>query len=89
MKTLNIPIQLISACSTLGDFTPLRFRYEDSVHQIHTIHIEQIHSTKFCKIAGIDSISYTCSAIIDHVSTLFILRYYIESHKWILYQILT
>ena len=46
MAALNIPIQMFGACSTLGDMTPLWFRYENKEHGIITVKIESIVSSR-------------------------------------------
>lgn len=87
-KTVNLPIQLISSCSTLGDITPIRFRYEDESHKLETVNIEEIINRKVSKINGIEEIIYTCKASLSGTITFFDLKYIISSHKWILFQIL-
>lgn len=88
-EILNTPIQLISSCSTLGDFTPLRFRYEDEQHVLHTVSIERVLSSSTTCLAGVECILYTCSARLDDRIRIFILKYYVRSHKWSIYQILS
>ena len=46
MAALNIPIQLVGACSTLGDMTPLWFRYENEEHAVVTVKVEEVVSSK-------------------------------------------
>lgn len=88
-QTLNIPIQLISSCSTLGDFRPLRFRYEDEFHVLHTVEIEEVLSSKISKIAGTECLIYTCSAHLHNQLRIFTLKYYVRSHKWSIDQMLS
>lgn len=86
--TLNIPIQLISSCSTLGDFTPLKFRFEDEEHHIVTVNISDILSTREHKINGIHELIYTCRAYINGASRLFELKYNVNTHKWLIFRTL-
>ena len=62
MAALNIPIQLFGACSTLGDMTPLWFRYENEEHGIITVKIEEVVSSREEKYCGMDYISFICWA---------------------------
>lgn len=88
-QTLNIPVQLISSCSTLGDFRPLRFRYEDEYHVLHTVQVEEVLSSKVSKLAGVECLIYTCSARVEDQLKIFTLKYYVRSHKWSIDQMLS
>ena len=79
----NYPIQLIAVTSTLGDITPLRFRYENGEHELITVNVDEIHARKEMTIGKGGSIIYTCASIIDDTRMLYQLRYEIGSHKWI------
>lgn len=87
-ETVNIPIQMISVCSTMGEFTPMRFRFEDENHEIETVKIEQILSHKETGFNGIREIRYTCQAVIGCESRMFIICYSVVSHKWKLLKML-
>lgn len=79
----NYPIQLIAVTSTLGDITPLRFRYENGEHEIITVNVDEIHAKKEMTIGKGGSIIYTCASAIDETKMLYQLRYEIGTHKWI------
>lgn len=79
----NYPIQLIAVTSTLGDITPLRFRYENGEHELITVNVDEIHARKEMTIGKGGSIIYTCASMIDDTRMLYQLRYEIGSHKWI------
>lgn len=85
---MNIPVQLISSCSTLGELTPLRFRFENDEHKLETVDINQIISTKELKINGLHEIIFTCIANIFYESKLFELKYNVISHKWFIFRVL-
>ena len=89
MSALNIPIQLVSACSTLGQITPLWFRYEYEEHQIVTVKIQQVVSSKEEKHCGMDYISYVCWAQTEQQRRLIELRYRLSTHKWSFFQALS
>lgn len=52
MAALNIPIQLVGACSTLGDMTPLWFRYENEEHAVVTVKVEKLFRQRKKDTAG-------------------------------------
>ena len=79
----NYPIQMFSVTSTLGDITPLRFRYENSEHEIITVNVDEIHAKKEMTIGKGGSIIYTCASLLDETKMLYQLRYEIGTHKWI------
>ena len=83
MAALNIPIQMFGACSTLGDMTPLWFRYENKEHGIITVKIESIVSS------GIEHISFVCWAVAEGQRRLIELRYRISTHKWSFFRTLS
>lgn len=87
-QTMNIPIQLISSCSTVGDFTPLRFRFESEDHTLETVTIDKILAHKDTSFNGIREIQYTCQANISGEAKMFVLSYNINSHKWRLFRML-
>lgn len=87
-QTINIPIQMISNCSTVGDFTPMRFRLELEDHSMETVTVENILSHKETSFNGVREIQYTCQAIISGSLKMFILSYNINSHKWRLFRML-
>lgn len=88
-QNVNIPIQLISCFSTMGDITPIRFRIENEDHSIETIKIERILAHKDVSFNGIKEIQYTCQATIGEQTKLFTIHYNISSHRWRLFRILT
>ena len=79
----NYPIQLIAVTSTLGDITPLRFRYANGEHELITVNVDEIHAKKEMTIGKGGSIIYTCASLIDETKMLYQLRYEIGTHKWI------
>lgn len=83
MQAFNIPIQVFCAVSTIGDLTPVRFRYETEDHQILTVHITEILSQKETRTAGTREIIFTCAADMEGVVHLFNLRYNINHHRWL------
>lgn len=89
MLTTNVPIQTIAICSTIGELKPLRFRYENEEHVIQTVDVNEVLSIKESNLAGINSLLYTCKAILDKRECLFILKYNVMTHTWIFYKMLS
>lgn len=87
-KVVNIPIQMISVCSTVGDLTPMRFRFENEEHEVETVNVNEVHSHKDINFNGIHEIQYVCSAIVNELERIFILKYNVKSHKWIMFKFL-
>ncbi|MDD6346969.1 MAG: hypothetical protein PUA52_03015 [Lachnospiraceae bacterium] len=86
---INVPIQAISVCSTIGDMTPLRFRYEDDRHQLQTVCISRVIAVKPTVLAGINCLEYTCAADCGGIEKLCILKYNVLNHTWILVRMLS
>lgn len=88
-QTVNIPVQMISVCSTVGDITPMRFRFESEDHSIETVSIDSVLARKNTGYNGIVEIQFTCRASISGIFRYFILIYNITSHKWRLFRMLS
>lgn len=85
MAALNVPIQLVGACSTLGDITPLWFRYEDEEHRMITVKIQEVVSAREETHCGRDYIRFICWSAAQGTSRLIELRYRISTHRWFLF----
>ena len=79
----NYPIQMFSVTSTLGEITPLRFRYENTEHEGITVNVDEIHAKKEMTIGKGGSVIFTCASTIEEFKMLCQVRYEIGSHKWI------
>ncbi len=87
-QKFNIPIQTFCVVSTIGDFTPVRFRYEESDHSIITVKINEILSHSDTDFAGVHELHFTCSAMVDDEFKIFELKYNVPHHKWSFVQLL-
>lgn len=85
---VNIPVQLVSVFSTLGEITPKWFRYEEEEHGVVKVDIDEIVSFKEINFVGIKMIQYICKARINERNRMFELRYEINSHKWTFHQMI-
>lgn len=88
-KAMNIPIQAGSVTNTTGKIIPTWFRYEDpNEHEIQTVKIENILSSKEINYVGFRMIQFVCAAEITGTRRIFELRYSIGTHKWVFFQML-
>ncbi len=87
MNLKNIPVEIISKFNTLGEITPLRLRLENEEHCLITAQITNILYIKDNNYSGINTIDYGCHLKIEDREYLVQLRYFVSSHKWILYQV--
>ena len=82
MDPVNHPIQVLSVCGADGQIQPLRFRFEDEAHQMHTIKILEVLDTRQVAYVGIEAFRYLCKSEEEGRSHLFELRYSIRNHRW-------
>ena len=86
MELINVPLQVIVHCEAGGDLRPLRFRYEDENHAVHTVQIEQITDSRKSSFVGIDAIHYICKGKEQGREHLYELKYTVNTHKWVLFR---
>lgn len=78
----NLPIQLFCVISTLGDFTPVRFRYADEDGLVHSVSISSLIGKSKIRRCGRDMLCYRCHTDWEGQSIPVELRYDITDHKW-------
>ncbi len=86
MDAQNLPIQVIVHCDAGGELRPLRFRYEDGQHRLHTVQIDQVADSREVEFVGIAAILYLCKAKAEGKEHLYELKYTIQTHKWVLFR---
>lgn len=86
MDCENLPIQAIVHCDAEGEMRPLRFRFEDAKHQLHTVQVEQVTDCRKVEFVGIEAILYLCKARRDGKEHLYELKYTVQTHKWVLFR---
>ncbi len=86
MDCENRPIQVIVHCGAEGDLQPLRFRYEDEDHRVHTVHVQQVTDSRRVEFVGIAAMLYLCKALVEGKEHLYELKYTIHTHKWVLFR---
>lgn len=88
-QTVDIPVQMISCCSTDGHFTPMRFRYRQKDASLQTVEVSEILVQKSSGMEGVGELEYVCKSTIDNVITLFSLCYNVRTHRWRLAKIIS
>jgi len=78
----NLPIQLFCVISTLGDFTPVRFRYADEEGLVHSVSIASLIGKSTIRRCGRDILCYRCHTDWEGADVPVELRYDIVAHKW-------
>ena len=86
MANRNLPVQVLAACGVDGQMQPLRFRFEDSEHQLHTVHITGIIDSRFVEYVGIETCVFLCKALLEGAEKLYELRYTVRTHRWTLFR---
>ena len=76
------PVDVISLCSANGEIRPLRFRMEDEEHQLLSVNVDEVISSKHIQYAGIEAQIFLCRATVKGKQWLFELKYTIRSHNW-------
>jgi hypothetical protein len=87
MKIVASPIDVIATFSREGKPSPYKFRYIEKDAESMEIRIDKVISTEKQKLAGIESIVYTCQSEIDGIMRMYELKYIIGQHRWELYKI--
>ena len=82
MDAVNLPIQVISVCSADGQLQPLRFRFEDENHAMHTVNVLEVVDVRAVTYVGIEAFRFLCKAEEGGMRHLFELNYAVRSHRW-------
>ena len=80
---------MIASCSTIGEFTPIRFRYETPACELVTVNVLSVENRKHTHTRANHEMLYVCRGAIDNDeisnrSFSFHLRYYVPGHCWTL-----
>ena len=86
MPSRNIPIQMIAHCGADGSMQPLRFRFEDASHMLHTVQICEVLDCRRVDYVGIEALIYLCKAVVEDMERIYELRYTVRAHKWVLFR---
>ncbi len=70
--------------SSKGKITPLLIKLEDEEGAVQTVNQIRIHSQERKKYAGIPSIEYDCTLVLQERSMRARLIYYMTENRWVL-----
>lgn len=86
MKIVSKPIDVIAIFASEGKPVPYKFRYVNQNDHRIEVKIDKIISKENRKLAGIDTIVYTCQSEINHLICIFEVKYIIGQCRWELYK---
>ena len=79
-----IPIDVIATFNTMGRIKPNYIRIEDENHELQTIRIESIESSKEERYGGMEAEVFTCKIKVADCTKLLRIKYHVQSHQWVL-----
>lgn len=82
MSVVNIPVEMISRCSTLGEMIPIKFRMENTSHEMITAKVDEVVYKKESNFAGVRTFEYGCKIHLEGKEQLIEVRYHVMSYKW-------
>lgn len=82
----NLPIEVLASYTTDGALAPLRFRFEDSEHMLHTVRITEIVDSRKIEYVGVEAYCFLCRAASEGREKVYELRYTVRTHRWVLYR---
>ena len=81
---MNTGIDVVAAFNPIGDIRPVYVRIEDENHVLKTCKIENVTNKKTENYSGINAVLFSCSVQYDSQTKEIRLRFYCDSHKWVL-----
>lgn len=81
---MHTAVDINATFNTLGDIKPIYIRLENERHELETYKIQRITNEKCEKYSGINSFLFCCIVQIDNIEKEIKIRYYLDSHKWVL-----
>lgn len=80
----ELPVQMIACCDTGGGLLPLRFRFEDAAHMLHTVRIREVMDRREGCYVGVQALFFLCRAQMEGQEKLYELKYTVHTHRWTL-----
>ena len=88
MEQENKPVEMISVCGTDGRLHPVRFRFEDSERSLQIAHIQEVVCIKEVSFVGIEALIYVCKARLGELERLLEVKYFVRTHRWVLFRVI-
>ena len=86
MEAENRPCAVIALCDAEGALRPLRFRFEDGAHRLHTVSATGGSDTRREAFVGMEELACLCRARVDGREALYELKYTVSTHRWVLFR---
>ncbi|HIR10407.1 MAG TPA: hypothetical protein IAA70_08375 [Candidatus Avoscillospira stercoripullorum] len=86
MEAENRPCAVIALCDAEGALRPLRFRFEDGAHRLHTVSVTEVTDTRRETFVGMEQLAFLCRARVDGREALYELKYTVSTHRWVLFR---
>lgn len=87
MKIVRKDIDLLCWFDKQGAPHPLRFRLADEDGSNIVIKIDKVITHDMEKLAGNKMLVFTCQGIINNILKVFVIKYELETCKWVLFKI--
>lgn len=81
---MNSAIDVVAAFNPMGDIKPIYVRLEDENHALQIYKINEIRDRKPEKYSGLNALLFVCSIVYENSQKEIRLRFYCDSHKWVL-----
>ena len=86
MKVVRKDIDVLCWFDKLGYPNPVRFRFVEDSGETVVIKIDRVITREFEKLAGNKMFVFTCQCIIRDAMRTLVIKYELDSCKWILYK---
>ena len=86
MEAENRPCAVIALCDAEGALRPLRFRFEDGAHRLHTVSPSPPPPPRRETFVGMEQLAFLCRARVDGREALYELKYTVSTHRWVLFR---
>lgn len=84
MIAVNVPLEMISRCNTLGEIVPIKFKIENAAHEMLVAKVEEVIYQKESNFAGMRSFEYGCKIHLEGREQLLEISYQVAHHKWMI-----
>ena len=77
-----VPVQVLSLFSADGAPQPVRFRFEDHEHRLHTVRVTKVVDVREVTFVGLEAFRFLCLSEEGCTAHLFELDYTVRTHRW-------
>ena len=77
-----VPVQVLSLFSADGAPQPVRFRFEDPEHRLHTVRVTKVVDVREVTFVGLEAFRFLCLSEEGNTAHLFELDYTVRTHRW-------